>query len=137
MQQLHLPQIPVIKKGERSEHFVRWLQIMCKLLVHVNSQCQVMRFPVIAHTLNQYSRIFGILHDLWTILTANVTYTKSQNYTNMVIDKRGVQTLKVVVVVLELLLLLFGFFCPHKCTSHTIFGQVVCPNINNCQLLST
>ena len=28
-------------------------------------------------------------------------------------------------------------FCPHKCTSLIIFGQVVCPNILNVNLLQT
>ena len=27
----------------------------------------------------------------------------------------------------------FWYFCPHKCTSLIIFGQVVCPNILKCQ----
>ena len=40
------------------------------------------------------------MHEFWTIPTANMTYTRSQNYTNMVVDKHGIQTFEVVVVVL-------------------------------------
>jgi hypothetical protein len=42
---------------------------------------------------------------------ANMIYTRSQNYTNMVIDEHGLQTFKVLVLVL-LLLLLFDVFVP-------------------------
>ena len=49
------------------------------------------------------------MHEVWTILT-NLTYTRSQNYTNMVVGEHGIQTSKVVVVVLLLLLLSFGVF---------------------------
>ena len=40
------------------------------------------------------------MHDFWTIPTASMTYTRSQNYTNMVVGEHGIQTFKVVVVVL-------------------------------------
>ena len=60
-----------------------------------------------------------------------MTYTKLQNYTNMVVGEHGRQTFEVVVVAL----FLFDGFCPHKCTSLIIFGQMVCPNILECQLL--
>lgn len=43
-----------------------------------------------------------------TIPTANMTYTRSPNYKNVVIDKHGIQTFKIVVVVLLFLLL---FIC--------------------------
>jgi hypothetical protein len=39
-----------------------------------------------------------------------MTYTGSQNYTNMVVGKHGIRTFDVVVVVLLLLLLLFDVF---------------------------
>ena len=52
------------------------------------------------------------MHDFGTIPTANMTYTKSQNYTNMVDGKHGIQTFKSVVVVLLLLLLFFDIFVP-------------------------
>ena len=64
-----------------------------------------------------------------------MTYTKLQNYTNMVVGEHGRQTFEVVVVALLLVLFLFDGFCPHKCTSLIIFGQMVCPNILECQLL--
>ena len=51
-----------------------------------------------------------------------------QNYTNMVVDERGIQTFEFVVVVL-LLLLLSLMFCPHECTFLIIFWHLVCPNI--------
>ena len=43
---------------------------------------------------------------------ANMAYTRSQNYTNMVIDEHGLQTFKVVVLVLLLLLLSSDVFVP-------------------------
>ena len=39
-------------------------------------------------------------------------YTRSQNYTNMVVGRHGIQTFEVMVVVLLLLLLLFDFLPP-------------------------
>ena len=39
------------------------------------------------------------MHELWTILTINMMYTISQNYTNMIVDKHGIQTFEVVLVV--------------------------------------
>ena len=51
--------------------------------------------------------IFGSMHEFWTILATNVTYTRSQNYTNMMVGKHGIQTFKVMVVVLLFFLLLF------------------------------
>ena len=62
---------------------------------------------------------------------SNRQYIISQNYTIMVVGKHGIQTFKVVVVMLLLLLLSHDVFRPHKYTSLTIFGQVVCPNLLN------
>ena len=39
----------------------------------------------------------------WIIPTVNITYTRLQNYTNVVGDEHGIQTFGVVVVVLLLL----------------------------------
>ena len=50
--------------------------------------------------------------NFWTIPTANMTYTRSQNYTNMAVDKHGIITFKVVLVVLLLLLLSFDVLVP-------------------------
>jgi hypothetical protein len=66
------------------------------------------------------------MHAFGTIATANMMYTKSQNHTNMVVGKHGIQILKVVVVVMLLLMLSIDGFCPYKCTSRINFGQVVC-----------
>ena len=63
-----------------------------------------------------------------------ITYTRLQNYMNMVVGKHGIQTIKVVVVVLLLSMLSFDVFVPHKCICLIIFGQVVSPNILKCQL---
>ena len=52
------------------------------------------------------------MHEFWTILIANMTYTLSQNYTNLMVGKYGMQTLEIVVVVLLLLLLAFDVFVP-------------------------
>ena len=43
----------------------------------------------------------------WGISTTNMTYTRSQNYANMVVGEREIQTSEVVVVVVLLLLLSF------------------------------
>ena len=61
--------------------------------------------------------MFGFMHAFWTIPIASMMYTRSQNHTNMLVGKHGIQTLKVVVVVMLLLMLSFDGFCPHKCTS--------------------
>jgi hypothetical protein len=39
------------------------------------------------------------MREFWTIPTANMMYTTSQNYTNMVVGKHGIQTFEVNVVV--------------------------------------
>ena len=66
------------------------------------------------------------MHEFWIVSSANMTYTTSKNYTNMMVDKHGIQTFKIVVVVLLRLLVLFDVFCSQKCTSLIIFRQVVC-----------
>lgn len=40
------------------------------------------------------------MHKIWTISTANMTYTRLQNYTNMVADEHGILTFDVVIVLL-------------------------------------
>ena len=47
------------------------------------------------------------MHGFWTMPTTNMMYTRSQNYTNMVIGKHGIQTSKVVIVVLLLSVAIF------------------------------
>ena len=59
-------------------------------------------------------------------------YTTSENYTNMMVGEHGIQTFKVVVVVLLRLLVSFDFSCSQKCTSIIISRQVVCRNILKC-----
>ena len=39
-----------------------------------------------------------------------MTYTKPQNYTNMMVGEHGIQTLKIMIVMLLLLLLFFDVF---------------------------
>ena len=48
------------------------------------------------------------MHEFGTIPTTNVTYTRSQNYTNMVVGEHGLQTFEVVVVVV----VVFDVFVP-------------------------
>ena len=55
--------------------------------------------------------IFGFKPKFWTIPTANMTYVRSQNYTNMEVGEHRIQTFKVVVVV-SLLVMLFDVFVP-------------------------
>ena len=52
------------------------------------------------------------MHEFWTIAIIDMMYTTLQNYTIMVFDKHGIQTLEVVIVVLLLLWLLFDAFIP-------------------------
>ena len=55
--------------------------------------------------MNYNLSVFGFMDEFWTIPTTNImTYTISQTYTNMVVDKHGIQTLKIMVVMLLLLL---------------------------------
>ena len=49
----------------------------------------------------------------------NMTYTKSQNYTNMVVGKHGIQTMGVVLVVLLFMLLLIDVLVPTS--AHPLF----------------
>ena len=56
--------------------------------------------------------MFGFIHELWTISIVNMMYTRSQNFTNMVVGQHGIQTFKVVLVVLLLLLLSLDILSP-------------------------
>ena len=77
------------------------------------------------------------MHEFWTLPTANMTYIKSQNCTNMVIGEHEIQTIEVVLNVLLFLLLTFDVFSPHKCTSLIIFEQVICPSMLKFELCMT
>ena len=63
-----------------------------------------------------------------------MTYTRLQSYTNMAVGEHEIETIKVVVVVLSSLLLLCDVFVPQVHIPYYYFGQVVCPNIFECQL---
>ena len=52
--------------------------------------------------------------NFWTPPTTKSMYTRSQNYTNLVVGEHTMQVFKVVVVVLFLLLLSFGVFIPTR-----------------------
>ena len=52
------------------------------------------------------------MHEFWTIPSFNMPYTRSQNYTNMVISEHGVQTFEAMVIRLLLLMLSFDVFVP-------------------------
>ena len=95
--------------------------------------------------LNQDLSIFGYMHDFWTISTATMMYTRSQNYTNMVVGEHGIQTFEVVIVMLLSIdvtfqsrsnytnvlsayvsaIFLHGYFIKQACKSHFI------PNLEN------
>ena len=49
----------------------------------------------------------GLCMKLWKNPPANMMYTRSQNYTNMVIGKHGIQTFEVVVVTFVVVCLMF------------------------------
>ena len=42
--------------------------------------------------------MFGFMHEIWTIPTANVMYTRLQNYTNLMVGENAIQTFDGVVV---------------------------------------
>ena len=63
--------------------------------------------------------------------TVDKMYTTLQNYTNMLVGKHGIQTFK---VVLLLLLLLFDVFDPTSAYLLLFIKQVVCPNTPKCKL---
>jgi hypothetical protein len=48
---------------------------------------------------NSILNIVGFMHEFWTISTVNVTYTRSQDYTNMMVGKHEITIVVVVVVV--------------------------------------
>ena len=52
------------------------------------------------------------MHGIWTIPTAKMMYTRSQKYTNMMLDKHGIQIFEVMIVMSLLLLLSFDGFIP-------------------------
>ena len=74
------------------------------------------------------------MHESWTLPTANMTYTRSQNYTNMVVGKHGIPTFSCARYVVAFVVVVW-YFCPRKCTFLIIYGQVVCPNKLRCQYL--
>ena len=51
------------------------------------------------------------MHEFRTIPIINIMYIRSHKYTNMMVGEHGLQTFKVVVVVLLFLVLLFDVFC--------------------------
>ena len=57
--------------------------------------------------------LFGCMHEVWTIPTANMTYTRLQNYTNMMVGEHGIQTFGVVVVYIISFIVFFFFFFSH------------------------
>ena len=40
------------------------------------------------------------MHEFWTIPTTDMTYTRSQNYTNMVVGEHKTHTFEVIIVML-------------------------------------
>ena len=56
--------------------------------------------------------MFGFMHEFWTIPMANMMCTRSQNYTNKVVGKHGLQTFEFVFIVLLIFLSLFDGFVP-------------------------
>jgi hypothetical protein len=59
------------------------------------------------------------------IPAANMTYTRSQNYTNMVVGKLGLQTIQIVVVVL-----LFDVFVPTSAHFSLFMDKWLYLNVN-------
>ena len=84
-------------------------------------------------TYGTYIWVYAWILD-WTLPTVNVTYTRSQNYTNMVVGEYGIQTFEVVLVVLLLWLLLFDVLAPQVHIPYCFLTRV-CPNILKCHYL--
>ena len=61
--------------------------------------------------------MFGFKNDFWTIPTVNMTYTKSQTHTNMVVDKHGIQDIRGCDCYVVAFDTINCCFCPPKCTS--------------------
>ena len=72
------------------------------------------------------------MHEVWTILTMKMTYTRSQNYTNMVVGD-GIQTFEVVVVMLLLLLLSFDVFVLTSAHPFLFLDKWFVQNMLKCQ----
>ena len=59
------------------------------------------------------------MHKICTIVTVNMTYTRSQNFINTVGGKHGIYTFQVMVVVVVVVVVAFVdvviiiIFCPH------------------------
>lgn len=52
------------------------------------------------YTRNLDLSIFGFMLGFWTIPTANMTNTRSQIYTNMMVGEQGIQLFEIVIIVL-------------------------------------
>ena len=87
--------------------------------VRLNTKCH----KVTLIMKNQGSRIFGFMHDFWIIPFANMTYTRSPNYTNMVVDKHGRQTIQSCGCCVAAFAIVVSCFCPHKCTSLIVLDK--------------
>jgi len=75
------------------------------------------------------------MHAIWKIPTVNMIYTRSQNYTNMMVDKHEIQSFEVVIIALLFLLSSFDVLVPaHRLLFRT---KLVCPSIPKCEFLST
>ena len=69
--------------------------------------------------------MFGCMHDLWTLLPDDITRISWQNYTNMVIGEHGIQTFKVVVILLLLLVLSFDVLVLKSANPLLLRGHVI------------
>ena len=86
--------------------------------------------------MDQGLSMLGFMHELQTIQIVNMTYTRSQSYTNMMVDEHiRLQMFKVVVVVFFFFLCCRLIFCSHKCTPLIISTQLNYPNILKYQLI--
>lgn len=52
------------------------------------------------------------MREFWTMPTANMMYTQSQNYTNTMVGEHKIHTFEIVIVMLLLVLLSFAIFVP-------------------------
>ena len=67
--------------------------------------------------------MLGFMHEFCIILIVNMTYTRSQNHTNMVVGEHGIQTNQSCNCCVIAFDVVISCFCPRKCTSLIILDK--------------
>ena len=83
---------------------------------------------------NYNLNIFGFMHEIWKISSANMTSTRLQNYTNMVDCEHGIQEIWSCGCCVVAFTTVVRCLCLRQCTSLSILPKVVFPNIHKFKL---